>query len=72
MKKLVVSLALLASSLSAGAVTWWVNGVLYGNVCRNGFYYTVYPIYMGQPVGTTCPVRNQFGQVIMPGVVTAE
>lgn len=56
----------------ANATTWYQGGVLYGNVCRSGAYYTVYPIAMGQPVGTACPVRDGYGNVIGTGVVTAE
>lgn len=56
----------------ANATTWYQGGVLYGNVCRNGVYYTVYPISMGQPVGTACPVRDAYGNIIGTGIVTAE
>jgi hypothetical protein len=53
---------------SASAVS---NGIL-GTVCRNGIYFTVYPSYMAQPVGTSCPIRDNFGNVIGSGVVTNE
>ena len=74
MKKFVtllfITLMLIASS--AQSVTWYVDGILFGNVCRNGGYFTVYSIYNGQPVGTACPVRNDYGVVIAYGVVTIE
>jgi len=57
---------------SANAQTWWFNGVLFGNVCRSGAYYFVYPVADGQPVGSTCPVRDGYGNVIAQGVVTSE
>lgn len=72
MKKIIVGLLAVASMSSASAVTWWVNGVLYGNVCRSGIYYTIYPIHMGQPVGTLCPVRDIYGNIVLTGRVTAE
>ncbi len=72
MKK-IIAVALISSvALSANAATWWYNGVLYGNVCRAGAYYTVYPMSMGQPVGTNCPVRDNYGNFIAPGYVSNE
>lgn len=72
MKKVVIGFLAAAALSSASAATWWVNGVLFGNVCRSGLYYTVYPIHMGQPVGTICPVRDAFGNIIMQGIVSNE
>ena len=72
MKKLILaSLAALATS-SSFAYTFWVNGVLYGTVCRNGIYYTSYPSSMAQPVGTSCPVRDYYGNILGYGIVTNE
>ena len=72
MKKLFATIILALASFNADAMTWYVNGILYGNVCRNGPYYTIYPMSMGQPVNTQCPIRNNYGQVIGFGIVTAE
>ena len=73
MKKLVLAVALAVGMIGiADADTWFVGGVMYGNVCRNGVYFTVYPMQMGQPVGTSCPVRDNYGNVIGYGVVIAE
>jgi len=72
MKKVILALALAASTLTASAATFWVNGVLFGNVCRSGPYYTVYLYQDAQPVGTTCAVRNQWGYVIGYGRVSNE
>lgn len=72
MKKIILATVVMCSMVSANAVTWWNNGILYGNVCRNGLYYTVYPTYMGQPVGTLCPVRDVYGNIIGQGTVTNE
>jgi hypothetical protein len=77
MKALILSLVAASAVLvgsSANAATWYVGGVLFGNVCRtaDGLYYTIYPIANGQPIGTSCPVRNPAGVVIAYGVVTAE
>jgi hypothetical protein len=73
-KKAICAAILLGAATvgSANAQTWWVNGVLYGNVCRNNLVYFVYPVANGQPVGTACPVRDNFGNVIAQGVVTNE
>jgi hypothetical protein len=76
MKKLLatvlIALASLTAVSTANAQTWWYNGVYYGNICRNGAYYTVYPVNMGQPVGTSCPIRNGYGQIVGYGVVADE
>ena len=76
MKKSLIALFLavagLTAALPAHAVTWWNNGVLYGNVCRNGAYYTIYPTYNGQPVGTSCPIRNNGGWIVGYGTVSDE
>jgi hypothetical protein len=73
MKKSMLLAALLFFGVTLmNAQTWFVNGVLYGNVCRNGAYYTVYPISMGQPVGTACPVRDNYGTIIGYGYVSNE
>lgn len=72
MKKIIIGILAVAAMSSASAATWWVNGVLYGNVCRYGLYYTVYPISMGQPVGSVCPVRNNRGDILVLGLVSDE
>jgi hypothetical protein len=73
MKKTLVFAALMLCSAFAGAVTWYApNGVLYGNICRNGAYYTAYPLSMGQPVGTVCPIRDAYNNIIGTGVVSNE
>lgn len=71
MKKLITTIALLVA-IPASAFTWTQYGTLYGNICRKGYFYTVYPLHMGQPVGTSCPVRDNMGTIIGFGVVTAE
>jgi len=71
--KLVAILALALSTVgTAQATTWYVGGVLMGNVCRNGAYYFIYPISYGQPVGSSCPVRDGAGNVIGSGFVSNE
>jgi hypothetical protein len=72
MKKFILGLALAAAVIPATAVTFWHNGVLMGTVCRNGPFFTVYPFHMAQPVGTSCPIRDGFGNIVGVGVVTAE
>lgn len=72
MKAVIASLLLAFAATSANAATWWVGSVLYGNVCRAGGWYTVYPTHMGQPVGTSCPVRDGNGVIIGYGFVSAE
>jgi len=72
MKKLILSIILAAASVSASAMTFWYNGTLMGTVCRSGAYYTAYPQHAAQPVGTSCPVRNSYGQIIGYGFVTHE
>ena len=75
MKRIISSIfaiTLLTASISANAQTWFIGGVLYGNICRNGIYYTVYPVANGQPVGSSCPVRDNFGNVIGYGFVSNE
>lgn len=71
MKTIFVAVLALAAS-SAMAMTFWVNGVLYGTVCRNGVYFTAYPQHMAQPVGTNCPIRDNFGNIMGYGIVTSE
>jgi hypothetical protein len=70
-KAIFAALAALATS-AAFAATFYINGLWYGTVCRSGYYYTVYPSHMAQPVGTTCPVRDVYGNIIGYGVVTSE
>lgn len=72
MKKILAAIALATTLISAHAVPFWYNGVLMGTVCRAGLYYTVYPAVYAQPVGTSCPVRDNFGNIIGYGVVTNE
>lgn len=57
---------------SAFAYTFMLHGVWYGTVCRNGIYFTAYPRHMAQPVGTACPIRDNFGTIIGYGSVSAE
>lgn len=71
-RTLVLALVLFGVGGAANATTWWVNDVLFGNVCRNGIYFTVYPLANGQPVGSACPVRDGYGNIIARGVVTNE
>jgi hypothetical protein len=70
--KMTVLVLLLLTAAIASATTWYQNGILYGNVCRNGVYYTVYPVAMGQPVGTVCPIRDVYGNVVGTGLVSNE
>lgn len=72
MKKIIAVAVLAAFAMSAHALTFWVNGVLMGTVCRNGPYFTAYPTSMAQPVGTACPIRDGYGTIIGTGVVTTE
>ena len=72
MKKILAVIMLLSVIASASAATWWYNGVLYGNVCRNGYYYTVYPRHQAQPVGSNCLIRNNYGNVVGEGIVSNE
>lgn len=72
MKKLLASALLMLTVASAHAVTFMQYGVLMGTVCRSGPYYTVYPVHMAQPVGSSCPVRDPYGYTIGYGYVTAE
>ena len=71
-KTLALALVLLVIGGIANATTELINGVWYGNVCRSGPYYFVYPWANAQPVGSTCPVRDGFGNVIVWGVVSNE
>lgn len=72
MKK-IIALGLLALAVSSAfAATFYVNGVLYGTICRNGIYYTVYMISMAQPVGTTCFMRDSYGNIVGQGYVSNE
>ena len=71
--KNILAIGLLAlASMGANAATFFQNGVWYGTVCRAGYYFTVYPVYQAQPVGTSCPVRNNYGGIIGWGIVTDE
>lgn len=72
MKKLLISIGLILSLTGAQAATWYSGGILYGNVCRSGFFYTVNPFMNGQPVGSTCPVRDVFGNFVTWGTVSYE
>lgn len=71
MKQIFTFLVLAMLAVPASAETWWVNGVLFGNVCRNGIYYTYYP-GDGMPVGARCAIRDNFGNVIGWGRVSNE
>ena len=72
MKKLLAAALIAAASIPAYAYTFWYNGILMGTVCRNGAYYTSYPRRMAQPVGSSCPVRDPYGNPVVWGVVTDE
>lgn len=72
MKKIIISAIIALVCSASSATTWWYNGVLFGNVCRSGVYFTVYPYNAGQPVGSSCPVRDSFGNIIGYGLVTTE
>ena len=71
MKKILIIVTLALATVSH-ADTFWRNGVLFGNVCRAGQFYTVYPYNMAQPVGTSCPVRNNNGFIVLYGTVSEE
>lgn len=72
----IIALVILACAIGmseAYAMTYMApNGVEMGTICRNGALYTSYPPAMAQPVGTTCPIRDNFGNIIAQGVVTNE
>ena len=70
--KAIAFVAVLMGAALAGAQTWYYAGVLYGNICRNGAYYTVYPISAGQPVGSVCPLRDNLGNIVGTGYVSNE
>ena len=70
--RIVLFMLIALMSFNASATTWYFNGVLYGNICRSGYYYTVYPIAYGQPVGSQCPIRDQYGNFVMWGLVSNE
>jgi hypothetical protein len=72
MKKFILAIALAAAVASASAATFWYNATLMGTICRNGPYWTSYPAANAQPVGSSCPVRDNFGTIIGYGTVTAE
>ena len=73
MKKLILVIAMLLLSFNVGATTWFESGVLFGNVCRLGAWYTVYPVTYGQPVGSRCPLRLiDTGEIWSWGYVTSE
>lgn len=71
MKKIVFALAVVLA-LPVQAMTFYSNGVWMGTVCRAGYYFTNYPTHMAQPVGSSCPVRDGWGNFVAYGVVTAE
>lgn len=50
MKKILFA-ALAAASLNASADGYVLNGIAYGNVCRNGAYFSIIPF---APVGAMC------------------
>ena len=70
--KILAVLAIGVLATAANAFTFTVNGVWYGTICRSGIYYTSYPAQMAQPVGTICPIRDAYGNVIGTGQVTVE
>lgn len=70
--KSLIAAVLLAASTAASAYTFVQNGIVYGTICRYGAVYTSYPVSMAQPVGTVCPLRDNYGNVIGQGVVVME
>lgn len=73
MKKLIAAVVVaLSVAVPAQAYTFYQYGVLMGTVCRSGYVFTNYPSYMAQPVGSTCPVRDAYGNFYAYGVVTSE
>ena len=72
MKRILLALTLIIMATTGHALTFWSNGVLYGTVCRIGIYFYSYPVSMAQPVGTMCPVRDSWGNIIATGTVTNE
>lgn len=72
MKKIIAIALLALASVSANAAVFLQNGIWYGTVCRAGYYYTIYPVYQAQPVGSSCPVRNAYGQIVAWGSVSNE
>lgn len=63
---LLISLVL---SWPTQAATWVQDGVAFGNICADGVYFTIYPVEMGQPIGSACPIRDQYGRIFAWGVV---
>jgi hypothetical protein len=63
-KSFALAAVLAALSFSALPATFWYSGVLMGTVCRNGAYFTVYPGFAAQPVGSSCPVRDNAGNIM--------
>lgn len=69
---MIMILAIALSSIAAApaeAYTFYYGGVLMGTVCSNGTYSTSYPASMAQPVGSACPLRDGFNNVIGYGTV---
>lgn len=48
------------------------DGILYGNTCRNGALFTIYPLPHVLPVGSTCVIRNNVGIIVAHGRVSNE
>ena len=76
MKKFMMSLLLLSVTTVVCADTWLVGKVLYGNICRNGDYYSVYDFDQKQPVGSRCNLYMyndpDHHKVIGSGVISNE
>lgn len=71
MKKSLVALMLAAAVASASAATFFnAYGVLMGNVCRDGLYFSVMPVF--RPVGSSCPMVDSFGVTRGWGYVSNE
>ncbi len=66
MRKIAFALVLSAAALICGhradAAGYWMNGILFGNVCRNGVYWQLVPY---EQVGSACymPSWNLPGEV---------
>lgn len=75
--KIALSLLLVVLSVSkTSAATFPIRDpvtgqvVIMGTICSNGVIFTNYPPAMAQPLGTACPIRDNFGNVIGQGTVT--
>lgn len=61
MNKQALSLFLLALSVgapTANAENWMSGLIIYGNICTDGVFETVYPRSQAKPVGTDCKMAD--------------